>query len=312
VQFTLDGNGLNNTNDQEGICSPAAGNGNTDYFWLNQTPASYSFTITNFPSPAAGPQFDGHIYICNGDSITAFNNLFSYNQTYSGAPYNMVDYLGLHVQNDTNGGVVAIVDWKTNAPNTNPTNNTFRFSFPTMKSANGTWTLNFTDNTHGNVVAADGSVNNFTLPDFLSDPNYNNNFTPSTSFVQFGVYKNGNFTNNNQTFTMTAETVTNSTTSLIDNFSGPGLTANNNWQVAEYYQFAAVRAIWQPYGTGFWIHWNTTAPGWSVQSASNLVSTWTNAGVTYTYVDSTGTNTIGAVPQTNLPSAGKGFFRLVK
>lgn len=310
VQMTLDGNDVNNLNDQEGITSPGTNNANTDYFWVNQTPATYSFTLTNFPSPASAPQFDTHIYLCNGDSITAFANDFGYNQTYSGSPYNMVDYLGLQIQNGTNGGVVAIVNWKTNAPNSNATNNIV-FNFPTMTSANGTWSLNFSDNTHGTVVAADGSVNAFTLPDFASDPNYSLNFTPTTSMIQFGVFKNGNITNNNKTVTLTGVGVTNSVTTLFDNFAGPGLTANNGWQVAEYYQFAANRAIWQPGGASYIIHWNTTASGWSVQSSSNLFD-WGDGGVTYTYADGTGTNTLGAVQTTNLPVGNAAFFRLIK
>lgn len=320
VQMTLDANGNNNIYDQEGISSPATNNnGSTDYFWVNQTPATYAFTLTNFPSPAAAPQLDAHIYVDNGDSLVNWGNtnppggnganLWNYNQTYSGTPYNMLDYLGLHVQNGTNGGVVAIVDWKENTVNANATNQIV-FSYPTMASANGTWMLTFSDNTHGSVIANDGSVSNFTVPDFQSDPNYTGNFTPISSMVQFGIAKNGNITNNNQTFTVTSVAVTNSSTTLFDNFAGPGLTANNDWQVAEYYQFQAVRAIWQPFGTAYWLKWNTSAGGWSVQSSSNLLN-WGSSGVSYTYSDG-GTNTLGAVPSTNLPAGNQGFFRLVK
>jgi hypothetical protein len=313
VQITLDGNGTQNIYDQEGITSPSTNNSSVDYFWINQTPATYAFTLTNFPSPASAPQFDAHIYLDNGYSIDAFNSAYGYNQTYSGSPYNMVDYLGLHVQNGTNGGVVAVVDWKTNAPNSNATN-MITFNFPTMKSGNGTWMLTFSDNTHGSVIAADGSVNNFTLPDFVSDPNYSGSFTPINpeSMVQFGVFKNGNTNNNDKSFTLVSIGVTNASTTLADNFSGPGLTANNNWQVAEYYQFAANRSIWQPAGTAYWLKWNTASSGWSVQASGSLSSGWTNAGVTYTYKDATGTNTLGAVPATNLPAGNNGFFRLVK
>jgi hypothetical protein len=132
--------------------------------------------------------------------------------------------------------------------------------------------------------------------------------------VQFGVWKAGNTTNNNQSTTVTSVLVSNAVdgTLLSDGFSGPGLTANYDWQVAEYYQDAAVRTIWQPFGTAYWIKWNTTANAWSLQSTSNLLSGWTNAGVSYTYTDSTGTNTLGAVPTTNLPAGGAAFFRLVK
>lgn len=242
VQISVDADGTSNPNDQEGITSPSADNSGTDFFWINQTPASYSFTLTNFAAPAAafastptapasvGAGFDAHVYLVNGDSIVAAGQNWGYNQTYSGVPFNALDYLGLHVQNasvvgtvtyvtngviiTTNnsytlgGGVVAIIDWKTNAPNANATNRIV-FNFPSMASANGTWSLNFTDNTHGNIVAADGSVNSFTLPDFYNDPNYTANFTPVTSMVQFGVFKNGRSANNSLSTTFTDVVVTN-------------------------------------------------------------------------------------------------------
>src|SRR6185437_3289742 len=173
------------------------------------------------------------------------------------------------------------------------------------------WTLAFSDNTHGSVIANDGSISNFTIPDFLNDPNYSGNFTPTASMVQFGIFKNGNTNNNNQTFTLTSVGVTNNAITLFDNFAGPGLTGNNGWQVNEYYQFAANRAIWQPFGTAYWLKWNTTASGWAVQSSSNLLN-WGSAGVTYTNADATGTNTLGAVATTNLPAGNMGLFRLIK
>lgn len=315
VQLTLDGNGSANIYDQEGFSSPSSTNSVTDFFWINKSPATYSFTLTNFPKPLAAPQFESHVYVWNGDSMTAYAgaNLYNYNQTYSGPNYNVPDFMGFHVQNGTNGGVVAFIDWKTNLPNGNaPTN--ISFQFPSMASANGTWSLNFTDNTHGSIVAADGSVNSFILPDFANDPNYTGNFSPAnSSVVQYGIWKAGNITNNNQTTTITSVLVTNSSGTLLnDGFAGPGLKANYSWQVAEYYQFAADRAIWQPYGTAYWLSWNTAASGWAMQSSSNIVSGWTNAGLSYTYPDTTGTNTLGAVPTTNLPAGNAGFFRLIK
>jgi hypothetical protein len=349
LKIAVDANGTSNPNDQEGISSPSAANAQTNFFWIGQTPATYSFTLTNFPVPAApfsstptvpesvGSGFDAHIYLCNGDSIEAFSGAFAYNQTYSGAPYNLLDYLGLHVQNafitnavtyttnemtmevTTNNsyslgsGVVAILDWKTNAPNANATNRIV-FDFPAMASANGTWSLNFSDNTHGSIVAADGSVNAFTLPDFLSDPNYAANFTPVTSMVQFGVFKNGNNANNSLSAIFTHVLVTNNVAGTIydDNFNGPGLTAKYAWQVAQYYLNPANRTLWIPQGTAYWLKWDTTQSGFVVQSTGDLLGTWGNAGVNYTYSDGTGTNTIGAVPAASLPSGNAGFFQLKK
>lgn len=350
LKMYVDADGTANNNDQEGITSPSADNALYDFFWINQTPATYSFTLTNFPAPAPsfsgastapaspGAGFDAHVYLVNGDSIVAAGQGWSYNQTYSGVPYNALDYLGMHVQNayitnlvtyTTNAtvittnttyglasGVVAIIDWKTNAPNANATNRIV-FNFPNMASANGTWSLNFTDNTHGNIVAADGSVNSFTLPDFYNDPNYTANFTPVTSMVQFGVFKNGRSANNSLSTTFTDVVVTNAmagitSTNYNDSFSGPGLTGKYAWQVAEYYQDGANRTEWLPYGTAWWLGWGLSGSGYSVQSASSVTGPWSNAGVTYTYTDVTGTNIFGAVPAASLPAGPNAFFRLVK
>ena len=335
VKIQLDANGNSNPNDQEGICTPSAANDVSDFFWVNQTPATYSFTLTNFPPPAApftglanppaspGAGYDAHIYVCNGDSIQAFNGGYSYNQTYSGANYNMVDDLELHIRNanvSTNdglgtftlsNGVIAVINWKTNQPNFNSSNQ-IAFHFPNMASANGTWTLNFSDNTHGTLVAADGSLNSFTLPDFYNDPDYTANFTPTTSFVHFGVYKYGNTNNNSLGNVFTRVSVTNTVAAITDTFGGPGLGANYAWQVAEYYQYAANRVLWIPYGTAWWLEWGLPSTGYSVESVGSLTGTWGDAGVTYIYTDATGTNIFGAVPAASLPAGNTAFFRLKK
>ena len=337
VQINLDGNGNLNPNDQEGICTPSATNAVADFFWANQTPATYSFTLTNFPAPATpfnglvtpppspGAGYDAHIYIWNGDSMTAFGNDFGYNQTYSGPNYNVVDDIELHVQNanvlTNNGagtftlsnGVVAIIDWKTNSPNSVATNSIV-FNFPTMANANGTWALNFTSNTGGNLVAADGSVNPFTLPDFQSDPNYTANYTPLTSAVSIGVFKNGNTNNNTLGNVFTSVALTNTVIAITDNFAGPGLTASNAWQVAEYYQYGANRVLWVPAGTAYWLKWNSTQTGYSILSTNSLSSghaNWPNAGVTYTYTDPTGTNTVGAIPAATLTNGNVNFYEVM-
>ena len=320
VQMTVDADGTNNQFDQEGISSPTTNN-TTDFFWINQAPATFSFTLTNFPAPATAPGFDAHVYLVNGDSISADPNAGSwgYQQTYSGVPYNALDYAGMRVQNDTNGGIAVDFEWKTNAPGSNPnSNNITLIHLPSIASANGTWSLNFSDNLHVSITGPDGSVvGTVTLPDFYDDPNYTGNFTPGTSMVQFGVAKNdGNNTgvNDGKSAVFSQILVSNAVYGVVldDNFGGPGLTANYNWQIAEYYQDAGNRIIWQPQGTGWWVKWNTAQSGWNVQSSGNLLSGWGDAGVTYTYVDSTGTNTLGAVPSASLPAGNAGFFRLTK
>jgi len=319
VQISVDADGTANQYDQEGICSPSADDSANDFFWINQTPATYSFTITNFPAPSTSPAFDAHVYIINGDSIASGDTGgLNYNETYSGCNYNAYDMIDMQIQNGTNGGVIATVQWKTNSPSANPTTYV-NCSLPNLASANGTWSLNFSDNTHGSIVGPNGSVvTNFTLPDFYDDPNYTGNFTPATSFIEFGVFKNdiqNTGVNNLKSAIFTHVLVSNSNGTLYnDSFGGPGLTANYAWQIAEYYQDAADRVLWIPGGTAYWLKWNTTQLGYNVVSTNSLVGngTWPDGGVTYTYVDATGTNTIGAVPTASLPPGNTGFFRLSK
>ena len=226
----------------------------------------------------------------------------------------------MRIQNGTNGGVQAIFEWKTNAPNANvsATNGAINsFPLPNYVTANGTWTLSFSDAYDGTITGPNGVAGSFTLPNFSNDPNYASNFTPADSVVQFGVAKNdGNNTgvNNGKSTVFTHLLVNNATDGTIynENFGGPGLQANYNWQIAEYYLDASDRVIWQPYGAAYVVGWNTAAAGWTLLSTTNLLSGWTSAGVNSTYIDSTGTNTLGTVPSASVPASPDLFFRLSK
>ena len=126
------------------------------------------------------------------------------------------------------------------------------------------------------------------------------------------MFKNGNEVNNGQSATFSNVEVSNSAGTVYnDSFSGPGLTANIDWQVAEYYQYAADRVVWFPENVAYWLKWNTTAIGWSALSSANVAGPYSDAGVTYTVIDGTGTNTLGAVPIGSLPAGNAGFFEIM-
>ena len=322
VKVFVDANGTLHQWDQEAFTSPSADNNARNFFPIYQTPATYSFTLSHFPEPKVAPGFQAHLYLINGDSITAGGGSFGYNQTYSGAPWNAYDYMGLLVENGTGAtnsvtnGVIATFEWKTNSPSGNATNRMV-FELPQYATANGTWTLNFSDNTHGTIVGPDGAVaGSIGLPDFVTDPSYTGNFTPATSCIQFGVAKNdGDNTgvNNNQSAYFNHVVVTNAGGVIYDDtFSGPGLTANNAWQVATDWQFGANRVQWSPTGTAFWISYGDPSSGYTFQSAGSLAGPWGDAGVTYSYTDATGTNHFGAIPTASLPAGNVGFFRMSK
>jgi len=316
VLFSVDGSG--DQWDRNQLCIPS-GDNFVNYFWTGQEPATYSMTISNFPSPASAPGFEGHIYIANEDTSTSGNET-------SGSPdWNVSDLVVMRVQNGTstsyvtNSGVVttntvpvvmSTFEWKTNMPAANPPNVT-QFTYPNLKSANGTWTLNFSSDYAGTIVAPDGTVNNVTLPNFSQDPNYVNNFNPNTSFMNWGVFKNDGANsgiNNGQNYVLTQLLVTNNVQGVIfaDNFAGPGLSANYAWRTS-----STLYVQWLPAGLGYWLKWNLPADGYTLQSAANISGPWADAGVAYTQIDPTGTNRLAAVPTLSLPAGNTAFFELI-
>jgi hypothetical protein len=117
--------------------------------------------------------------------------------------------------------------------------------------------------------------------------------------------------NNGKSATFTHVGVTNvSGVVYDDSFNGPGFTGKYAWRVATYYIDGANRVTWQPYGTAYWLKWGEPAAGYSVLSSGSLTGPWGDAGVTYTYTDSTGTNHLGAIPTASLPAGPSAFFRL--
>ncbi|MGO8836495.1 MAG: hypothetical protein ACLQQ0_03650 [Limisphaerales bacterium] len=315
VQMTVDNDGTANQYDQEGITTPAIDNTSTNFFWVGQYPAIYSFSLTNWPAPATAPGFDAHMYLVNGDSIIAGPNDWSYNQGYSGIPYNAFDYAGFRIANSPgNNYLQATFEWKTDLGSANPPPaNVTTVQLSQYASANGTWTVTINDDNSATLTGPDNNpAATFTLP----GATYDANFSPVASCVQFGVAKNDTANtgvNNGKSAIFNHVHLENSVNGVMfdDSFAGPGLTGEYAWQVATYYIDGANRCIWQPAGTAFWVQYNTAGSGWNVQSASDLDPTWGDAGVTYSYVDLTGTNRLAAVPTTALPVGNTGFFRVM-
>ena len=206
--------------------------------------------------------------------------------------------------------VISTFEWKTNMPAANPPNVT-QFTYPNLTSANGTWSLNFSSDYAGTIVAPDGTVNKVTLPNFSQDPNYNNNFNPSTSFMNWGVFKNDGANsgiNNGDNWVLTQLLVTNNVQGVVftDNFPGPGLGANYAWRTS-----SSLYVQWLPSGLAYWLKWNIPDDGFTVQSSANVSGPWVDAGVTFTQVDSTATNRLAGVPAASLPIGKTAFFELI-
>ncbi|HWH70922.1 MAG TPA: hypothetical protein VNT26_16150, partial [Candidatus Sulfotelmatobacter sp.] len=260
VQITMDDN--SSQWQRDGISTPVDARGQ-NFFWTSQPqyPVSYSFTIADFPDIAKHPGFEAHLYIVNGDTGGTGNET-------SGSPdWGAPDVLQLRVQNGTAGGAVCSVEWKTNAANANPPAGVaYHPVVVNAPSALGTWTLSFSDATHGTVTGPGITATNFTLPEDA----VLYNFSPVTSFLHFGMFKNdgANDGHNNQasgTFSSLKFTGNPYGYSINETFNGATLTNNYAWRATR-----ASAVSYNPPGTAWWVNWTLPADGYSVQSAPTI------------------------------------------
>ena len=268
------------------------------YLWASQGayPVSYSCTIAQFPDAVKHAGFEAHMYLVNGDTATAGD------QTSGSPDWGAPDLLIFRLENVAAGGVLAQVQWKTNYPASNATNVPVRVNAP---SALGTWTLTFTDSTHGSLTGPGITNQDFTLPaDVVA-----NNFSPSTSFLQFGMFKadGPNDGHNNGAYGTFSEVKFTGAAGAAfdDNFSGATLTNKYAWRTTSP---SAVQYI--PPGTAWVVDWTIPATGFSPVMASSVNGPWNPAAFSRTYRSLS--KMIGLVPQSLLPAGNSAFFRLIK
>ena len=292
VQITMDNNGAQWQRDA--ISTPSEGG---PYLWTSQGsyPVSYSYTIADFPDIAKHPGFEAHIYIANGDTATAAD------QTSGSPDWNVPDIFIFRLENNAAGSATAQIQWKTNHPASNATNVPVNVTAP---SALGTWTVTFTDSTHGTLTGPGITATNFDLP---SDAVLNN-FSPSTSFLQFGMFKadGANNGHNNQAHgTFSRVQFTGAAAAFDDDFGGATLTNKYAWRKTSN---TAVQYV--PPGTAWVVDWTLPAANFNPQSAAAAAGPWTNAVFSSTYQG--GSKVYNLVSESALPGGNAGFFRLIK
>jgi len=292
VEIIMDGTG--DQWNRNSLVTPASSG---PYLWTSQGsyPVTYACTITNFPDIETHLGFEAHMYLVNGDTAPS-------GQDMSGSPdWGVPDLLIFRVEN-TATNVMAQIQWKTNYPNANATNIPVVVYAP---SAVGTWTVTFTDSTHGNLTGPGITATNFDLPaDAVA-----NNFSPATSFLQFGMFKNDGANdghNNNAHGTYSRVQFSGAAAnSFDDSFTGAMLTNKYAWRVTSS---TAVQYI-AP-GTAWIVDWTLPANQFSPQTAPAVTGPWSPAAFTSMYRDATAMH--GLVSQASMSGAKAGYFRLIK
>jgi hypothetical protein len=260
------------------------------YSWLGQgnTPVTYSITITNYPDGHAF--FQSHIFLVpDGGNDTSVD-------------YNAASVIALDIRNLTDGTAAAVFRYKVN--------HTYADSQPAVLACPegilGTWSMTFLNDTNVTVKAPNGATTNFVLPEADALTFYN----PLS--VYFGNMQNGEG-NAGQAVTYSRVQVKGVTGSpeIDESFAGPELNAdplNPIWRVVGDVPNCVF--IVRP-DHKYWVNWTIPDSGFSLQSSPDLSpGSWVDPGLTNVVNTTLGNRLL--IPQSSLPSAPVGYFRLVK
>ena len=278
--------------DRQAISTPTP---DGSYIWTAQGgyPVSYSCTITDFPPVGTHLGYEAHMYVVNADTAPA-------NSGNGGAPdWGCPDIFIFRVEN-TAAGAMAQIQWKTNYPNANATNVPVLVYPPGVV---GTWTVTFTDATHGSLTGPGLTATNFTLPaDAVAS-----NFSPSTSFVEFGNFKNDGANdghNNDATGTFSHAKITGTAAPIDDDFSSATLTNKYAWRKTDANEVQYVAP-----GTAWVLSWTLPAVNFTPQMAPSINGPWTPLTLSPFRV---GNTMFAAIPNSTLPPGGQAYFNMLK
>jgi hypothetical protein len=136
-----------------------------------------------------------------------------------------------------------------------------------------------------------------------------NNFSPATSFIQFGIFKNdgpNDGHNDNTHGTYSRVTFDGTAGAAFDeDFSGDSLTNHYVWRTTSS---SAVQHI--PAGIAWKADWTIPADGFNLESAGSLAGPWSQVNLARSYQSFGRIN--GLVPQSALPAGNAAYFRTVK
>jgi hypothetical protein len=278
-------------------------------------PVSYSFTLSSL---SANTSVQTTLWLVDADT-----------STYNGSDYTQPTELWLNIAANSPKSWVAAVAWKANDGGANPTNTELTV---TNTVGVGTWTLTFTGQTNGNLMAPGWlTASNFTI----ADPNVATDFAnPLTAF--FGIQGNGSAYGDYDDYTKLS--ITNvAGVNELDVFANDTSIDTNMWSEANdtgtpsgYYQITnttittAYPVTINPIfvvttNTPFWISWNVTTNGYGLAESAtgtlpivSLVSPQSFNGYTDVPLQCTaGATNWALIPKDCLAPGNQGYFDVV-
>jgi len=211
--------------------------------------------------------------------------------TPGGAVGQYTDYAGQNLlwmvlaPGPTNGQVVCNVQWKTNAPNSNPANRALSF---TNSTAIGTWSLVFTGPTNGYVIAPGQVISgstNFTIADDNVATDFGNpmqavfGIQPNTTAGQGQYVDYGKISITGVAGVNEFEDFTTEGSDITFNLTPSGQFNNNA-------SFLAASTIIVTTNDAYWVNWTQPPAGYTLSTTTNLTHpNWINPGWYSGYTD---------------------------
>lgn len=267
--------------------------GSPYYSWVGQgnTPVTYSLTIASYPK--ASYYFQSQIFLVpNGGNDTSID-------------YVAPTVIALDIRNQPDGTATAAFRYKTDHAYANASD----YQPALIVCSNGvlgTWSMTFLNDTNVSVKAPNGATTNFVLPEAAALAFYN----PLS--VYFGNMQNG-AGNAGQQATYSRVQVKGVAISpeIDETFAGPDLNPdamNPLWRVV--CDVPSSVFIVRP-DHKYWVSWSIPDSGFSLRSSPNLATgSWVDPGLTNVVNTTLGNRLL--IPQSSLPSAHSGYFRMVK
>jgi hypothetical protein len=280
--------------DRQNIATAGTGN----YTWggvaTAGNPVTYSFTINQ----NSGPDLNYHIYLYQSIGDTA-----------SAPDYNQTNVLIFQIQSATNGTAIATLSWKTNLPSSGTISNAFFGANTSVTNATlvGTWSLQFTSNTGGTIIAPGASYPFSLTPDISAS-------LPNPITVNFGINPQindpkilGEYMVVSQ-ISVTGVDPLSATHPHTDNFLVDSSLDTNTWTVNA---LTPPSILFVPTNTPYSVNWTVPDTGFELQVNTNLATpaSWTSPGLPQVQLFP-GKRTL--IASTNLPPGRAAYFHLLQ
>ncbi len=284
--------------------------------WVGNTgsgPVSYSFTISSFPKV---PTYTTEAYLFLVPNPAARESAPDYNET---------NVAWLEIQS-TPTGAVGIFQYKvndqsdnkmlygnapyTNAPGSWPGTPALTSWFENGDLTNvqstqllGTWTLKFTSDQNGMIIAPDGTTASFTIPSY-----YYTNFAETTGFnIYLGMQAN-TASGANQAVVYSSFSVQGVPSAYSETFVGE-TTLNTNYWVNTYATGPAGVLIVPP-GSAYWLQWTLPDAGFGPEQTGALPGSWLPVA-SAAAIPGAGAR-LHLLSSASLPAGNSAFFHLAK